>query len=63
MRILLFDRFAVMKQWNELGIFDLYAATKKTDIAERVHGCIGRLLGDLIVQAAAMATTAGKGGN
>jgi hypothetical protein len=61
--ILLFDRFAVMKQWNELGTFDLYAATKKTDIAERVHGCIGRLLGDLIVQAAAMVTTAGKGGN
>lgn len=61
--ILLFDRFAVMKQWNELGTFDLYAATKKTDIAERVHDCIGRLLGDLIVQAATMATTAGKGGN
>jgi hypothetical protein len=61
--ILLFDRFAVMKQWNELGTFDLYAATKKTDIAERVHDCIGRLLGEQIVQAAGMATTAGKGGN
>lgn len=61
--ILLFDRFAVMKQWNELGTFDLYAATKKTDVAERVHDCIGRLLGDQIVQAAEMATTAGKGGN
>lgn len=52
-----------MKQWNELGTFDLYAATKKTDIAERVHDCIGRLLGEQIVQAAGMATTAGKGGN
>lgn len=61
--ILLFDRFAVMKQWNELGTFDLYAATKKTDVAERVHDCIARLLGDLMIQAAGMATTAGKGGN
>jgi len=51
--ILLFDRFAVMKQWNELGTFDLYGATKKTDVAERVHDCIGRLLGALAVEAAA----------
>ena len=45
----LFDRFAVMKHWSELGVFDLYGATKKTDIAERVHDCIGQLLGDLII--------------
>lgn len=55
--VLLFDRFAIMKQWNELGTFDLYAATKKTDIAERVHECIGRLVGDLMVQAVGMAST------
>ena len=55
--VLLFDRFAIMKQWNELGTFDLYAATKKTDIAERVHECIGRLVGDLMLQAAGMAGT------
>jgi hypothetical protein len=55
--ILLFDRFAIMKQWNELGTFDLYAATKKTDIAERVHACIGRLVGDLMEQAAGLAAT------
>jgi hypothetical protein len=59
--ILLFDRFAVMKQWNELGIFDLSAATKKTDVAERVHDCIGRLLSGLVVEAAAKATIPPKG--
>jgi len=47
----LFDRFSVMKLWADLGTFDLYSATKKLDIAERVHDCIGRLLADLIVEA------------
>jgi hypothetical protein len=27
----------------------LYSATKKLDIAERVHDCIGRLLADLVI--------------
>jgi len=48
----LFDRFNVMKLWSDLGTFDLYSATKKLDIAEQVHDCIGRLLADLVVTAA-----------
>lgn len=48
----LFDRFHVMKLWNELGTFDLYRDTKKMDTAERVHDCIGWLLADLIIGAA-----------
>jgi hypothetical protein len=48
----LFDRFSVMKLWGELGTFDLYSATKKLDIAERVHDCIGRLLADMVITAA-----------
>jgi hypothetical protein len=48
----LFDRFQVMKTWNELGVFDLYRDTKKMDIAARVHDCIGRLLADLVIGAA-----------
>jgi hypothetical protein len=48
----LFDRFSIMKLWGDLGTFDLYSATKKLDIAERVHDCIGRLLADLVVTAA-----------
>lgn len=47
----LFDRLALMKHWSETGTFDLYAAGKNTDTAERVHGCIGRLLADLVVAA------------
>ena len=48
----LFDRFSVMKTWADLGTFDLYSATKKLDMAERVHDCIGRLLADLVTEAA-----------
>ncbi len=47
-----FDRFNLMKAWSDLGTFDLYSATKKLDMAERVHDCIGRLLAGLIVEAA-----------
>jgi lysophospholipase L1-like esterase len=48
----LFDRFSIMKLWDELGTFDLYSATKKLDTAERVHDCIGRLLADMVIAAA-----------
>jgi lysophospholipase L1-like esterase len=48
----IFDRFNLMKSWADLGVFDLQAATNKLDIAERVHDCIGRLLADLVVEAA-----------
>ena len=50
--ILLFDRFAIMKHWSEMGTFDLNEITKKIDTAGHVHDCIGRLLGRLIVEAA-----------
>jgi hypothetical protein len=56
----LFDRFSIMKLWSDLGTFDLYSATKKLDIAERVHDCIGRLLADLVTEAAKSAEPAGK---
>lgn len=46
----LFDRFAIMKHWNELGTFDFYAATKKMDLAERVHACIGRMLARMVLE-------------
>jgi GDSL-like Lipase/Acylhydrolase family len=48
----LFDRFSIMRNWADLGTFDLYSATKKLDIAERVHDCIGRLLADLVIEPA-----------
>jgi hypothetical protein len=46
----LFDRFNLMKAWADLGTFDLYSATKKLDMAERVHNCLGRLLADLVLE-------------
>ena len=48
----LFDRFSIMKYWGDQGVFDLYTATKKLDIAEQVHDCIGRLLADFVIEAA-----------
>jgi hypothetical protein len=48
----LFDRFSIMKVWSDLGTFDLNSATKKLDMAERVHDCIGRLLADLVIESA-----------
>ncbi|RDV03552.1 SGNH/GDSL hydrolase family protein [Undibacter mobilis] len=47
-----FDRFNLMKAWYDQGTFDLYSATKKLDMARLVHDCLGRLLADLIVEAA-----------
>ncbi len=49
---LLFDRLAIMQYWNDVGTFDLYAATKKYDMARRVHECIGRALASQIINAA-----------
>jgi hypothetical protein len=49
---LLFDRLAIMRYWNDEGAFDLYTATKKYDMARRVHDCIGRALASLIINAA-----------
>lgn len=59
----LFDRFSIMKRWNESGVFDLYGATRTTNIAERVHGCLGRLLADVVVEGARMAPPAVKDTN
>jgi hypothetical protein len=50
----LFDRQAIMRQWGELGTFDLLAATKSIDTAAKVHQCIGNLLADLILQGVAV---------
>jgi hypothetical protein len=48
----LFDRFSIMKLWADLGTFDFTTATNKLDMAEHVHDCIGRLLSDLVIEAA-----------
>jgi hypothetical protein len=50
--VLLFDRLAIMRYWNEEGIFDLYAATKDYAMARHVHECIGRALASQIINGA-----------
>jgi hypothetical protein len=58
----LFDRFSIMKVWADLGTFDLNSATKKLDMAERVHDCIGRLLADLVIESAKSGAPHAEGG-
>jgi hypothetical protein len=48
----LFDRLGIMHYWNDAGTFDLYSATKKYDMARRVHECIARALASQIVNSA-----------
>jgi hypothetical protein len=58
--VVLFDRFSIMQRWNESGVFDLYGTTRKTDVAERVHDCLGRLLANTVVAGAKLTMPAKK---
>jgi len=49
---LLFDRLSIMRYWSDQGTFNLYAATRNSDMARRVHDCIGRALASQIADAA-----------
>ncbi|MET0705751.1 MAG: SGNH/GDSL hydrolase family protein [Tardiphaga sp.] len=48
----LFDRFAIMRQWNENGDFDLFSPSRGPDLAQRVHDCLGRALSTFMIDAA-----------
>jgi lysophospholipase L1-like esterase len=48
----LFDRFAIMHQWNDSGDFDLFSASHGTELAKRVHDCLGRALSTFVIDAA-----------
>jgi hypothetical protein len=48
----LFDRFAIMRQWNDSGDFDLFSASHGIELAKRVHDCLGRALSQFVVDAA-----------
>jgi hypothetical protein len=48
----LFDRFAIMRHWNEQGDFDLFSAVHGLDLAKRVHDCLGRALSTFVIDAA-----------
>ena len=48
----LFDRFAIMHQWNDQGDFDLFSASPGNELAKRVHDCLGQALSKFVIDAA-----------
>jgi hypothetical protein len=48
----LFDRFAIMRQWNESGDFDLFSTSPGLELAKRVHDCLARALSSFLIDAA-----------
>ena len=48
----LFDRFAIMRHWNDSGDFDLFSATHGVELAKSVHACLGRALTTFVIDAA-----------
>jgi hypothetical protein len=48
----LFDRFAIMRHWNDQGNFDLFSTSHGIDLAKRVHDCLGRALSQFVIEAA-----------
>jgi hypothetical protein len=48
----LFDRFAIMRHWNDSGDFDLFSASHGVELAKRVHDCLGQALSKFVIEAA-----------
>jgi hypothetical protein len=48
----LFDRYAIMRHWNDEGDLDLLSASHGLDLAKRVHDCLGRALSKFVIDAA-----------
>jgi hypothetical protein len=47
----MFDRFSIMRHWNDVGDFDLFGSAHGYGMAKRVHDCIGRSLSAMVVEA------------
>jgi hypothetical protein len=50
--VLLFDRFAIMRHWNESGEFDLFNPSPGIELAMRVHNCLAQALSIFLTGAA-----------
>lgn len=48
----LFDRFAIMREWNDQGHFDLFNSSRGPELAKQVHDCLGRALAQFVIDAA-----------
>jgi hypothetical protein len=53
----LFDRFGIMRHWSDAGDFNLFSTSHGTDMAKRVHGCLGRALSKFVIDAARLDPT------
>jgi len=53
----LFDRFAIMRHWSDAGDFNLFSTFHGTDMAKRVHACLGRALSKFVIDAARLDQT------
>lgn len=51
--ISMFDRFEIMRHWNESGAFDL-SSTRNDGLFERIHLCLGQLLADFVIRGASL---------
>lgn len=54
----LFDRFGMMRYWNESGRFDLFNTSHGLALAKQVHDCLGQTLAAFVVDAAHSAADA-----
>jgi hypothetical protein len=57
--ISMFDRFEIMRHWNESGAFDL-SSTKNDGLFERIHLCLGQLLAEFVVRGASLTNYKGN---
>jgi lysophospholipase L1-like esterase len=48
----LFDRFAIMRHWNDTGDFNLFSTSHGIGLAKRVHDCLGRALSNFVIDLA-----------
>jgi hypothetical protein len=46
-----------MRHWNDAGDFDLFSTVHGTDMAKRVHACLGRALSKFVLDAARLDQT------
>lgn len=58
----LFDRLGVMRHWSQSGTFD-FSGSGRSQLAERVHDCIGRLLAFIIIENAGLVTKKPRASN
>ena len=56
MDVPLFDRFSIMRDWQETGDFDLFSVPQGSDhglgMAKQVHNCLGRLMAKYVIDTA-----------